>query len=56
MRLTHPDAKRPIEVDDDHAEIYIYQGWTEPAKTSADRAGTKKEAAPRRTTTQKEEA
>ncbi|MDB5716450.1 MAG: hypothetical protein JWO15_3847 [Sphingomonadales bacterium] len=39
MKLTHPDSKQTIEVDDDKVSPYLSQGWTEkvaPAKKSDD--------------------
>lgn len=36
MKLTHPDSdpKKPITVNDDHAEAYLSQGW-EPVEDAA---------------------
>lgn len=33
--LTHPDSKQTIEVDRDHVDVYLSQGWVEEAPKSA---------------------
>lgn len=36
MKMTHPDAKKPVEVDDRDVEAYRSQGWSEvPEKAPA---------------------
>lgn len=49
-KLTHPDAKDPIEVRDDMADAYLSQGWqrvdkastSPPAKSAGSKSTTKK--------------
>ena len=33
--LTHPDSKHVIEVDRDHIDVYLSQGWVEQAFKSS---------------------
>lgn len=36
MKMTHPKAKKPVEVDPRDADAYRTQGWSEvPAKAPA---------------------
>lgn len=53
--LTHPDSTKRLKVPADMVPMYASQGWSEPPKSSADRASGKSGTAPR-TTTKKEEA
>jgi hypothetical protein len=39
MKLTHPDSKQSIEVDDDHAENFKTQGWVEKPEPKSDPKG-----------------
>ena len=53
MKLTHPKTSMVVDVDPDHADIYLSQGWVEkPAKkkTTTARASGKSGTAPRNTT------
>lgn len=43
ITLTHPDSENEIEVNADHADLYVSQGWREVTPGAPTKSSTKAE-------------